>query len=232
MAYSEDLITIVDQRISLAGQTTRATGTVVDVDTSGPGATVLFDGAATAMPVKILGSVFARQGHRVTLDKYGKDWVVTGAFAGPGFGEASRVVEGLSGTTAGMTSATFVDLTEFGSFSFSKMYDGTYVRLSATFMAMSSGTFTRAGWAVRLTPTAGGAGYTPTDVPVGFIYFSQASVYGAGSGARRLINVPAGTYTATLRWRRISGTGSITADHNAWFQVEIDEGVRANQPVL
>ncbi len=232
MPYPEDLIALVDQRIQAAEKRERHVGNVVDVDTTGPGGMVLFDGSTTAMPVKIPASVFCQPSHRVMLEKFGSDWLVTGAYVGPGFGEASRILDGLPGATGGLTAATFVDLQEFGTFAFSKIYDATFLRIATIVGGQSSGSFTRAHWALRLTPTAGGDGYTPTDIVCGNIYWSAASVHLQAPGAKRILGVPAGTYQVSLRWRRVSGTGTITADHNDHFAVELDERVRATNPIL
>lgn len=234
MIGDEDLIKLVDQRIRLAQTKTRATGTVVSRDTTGSKAMVLFDGATTATPAKVTGTTFVAPGDRCLLDRYGSsDWVVTNSWAALTFGEANRAVDSLSGTTGPQTSAAYTDLSEFGTFSFTKFFDLTFLRISVSAAAYQSTTATaKVGWAVRLTQTAGATPYTPADLSMGAMQLLTQNMHQNYTSYRRLTGVPAGTYTVTLRWRRAGGTGTILADANDSAAVEIDERVRAVTPIL
>lgn len=237
MTLSEDDLAVidrrVDQRIRLASSREKTSGTVVSRDTTGPKAMVRFDGATVAVPVKVAGSVYVQAGDRCLLDRYGtSDWIVTNSFGASSFGEASRSLDGLSIATGSLTSATFVDLTEFGTVSFDKAFDLTFVRVQVNSACFVSAVPTRILWAVRFTPTAGGIGYTPTDISVGGMNFNTASQHQAYTGMRRIISIPSGSYTVSLRWRRASGTGNAVADTNDSYAVELDERVRASVPIL
>lgn len=234
MIGDDELIRLIDQRIRLARVQDRATGTVVSRDTTGPGCMVMFDGATVATPAKVSGTTFVQPGDRCMLDKYGtSDWLVTNSFNASSFGEGSRTIDGLSGTTAAMTSSSFVDIAEYGSFTFSKAFDLTLVHVQGMMAGfVTTAVPTRVIWAVRLTPITGGVGYTPTDTVIGSLNFNTVSQHQAVAGMRRLNNVPAGTYTVTFRWRRSSGTGNVFADANDTYGLQTDERVRAVTPIL
>lgn len=230
--YDDDQIALIDQRIRLHTKQTVSMGSIVSRDTTGPGAMAVMDGATVAVPVKVLGTSPVREGDRVTLELFGTEWLVTGTFSANGFGEANQAVEGLSGATGALTSGSFVDLTEFGSFEFTKNYDATFVRLQVQGSAFATGAIAKVFWALRFTALEGGAGYTPADISVGGMQINTLSAHIGYTSMRRVTNIPAGTYTVQLRWRRASGSGSIFADTNDSYAVEVDERVRSAAPVL
>jgi hypothetical protein len=225
VTVNEDQIRMIDQRIQQHHVRTWSVGTVVTRDTTGSGATVQMDGSAIASPVKCAGSVFCQPGDRVTLHRYGSDWVITNTFAAPGFGAADRYLDGLASATAALTSSAFIDLVEFGTFEFTKFHDWTSVRVGLACGAYTSAVPGKAIWAVRLTAITGGIGHTPSDLTLTQIYFNQASTHTYGSGFRRLTGIPAGTYTVSLRWRRQSGSGNIWSDTANTYSMELDERV-------
>jgi hypothetical protein len=227
-----DLIQLVDERIRLHDKASQLMGTVVTRDSTGPGATVLFDGSTVAVPVKCMGHVFCQPSDRVSLARYGSDWLIIGSFSGPGFGEASKALDGLPSTTAQLTSSSFIDLPEYGTLSFTKYFDNTYVRMSATVGALATVAATHIVWALRFTPDVGGVGYTPTDLTVVNIHINTINSHLPNTGFRRQVNIPAGTYTVALRWRRSAGTGVVTSDANDYYAVELDEGIRQVAPFL
>ncbi len=233
MTPEEEEIARIDRRIRLSQRKTRAMGTVVSRDTTGPAATVRHDDADTPTPALVPGSVFCQPGDWVTLDLYGTQWVVSNSFSGPGFGEASKRLNGLGSTTGDLTSGSFVDLSEFGSFQFDKLFDNTFVQFTALYSAyLNTGTNTKVEWAVRLTPIAGGVGYTPSDLTVGSLMLNPTLTHLSQTTERRSIGIPAGSYTVSLRWRRESGTGTPRADGGDSYYVGLDERVRAGAPVL
>lgn len=232
MITPEDL-RVVDERIRVARVKTRAMGTVISRETAGPNAMVLHDDATTPVPALCPGSVFCQPGDWVTVELYGTQWVITNSFSGPGFGEASRRLNGLGSTTGDLTSGSFVDLSEFGSFQFDKLFDNTFVQINALCSAyLNTGTNTKVEWAVRFTPIAGGIGYTPTDLSVGSLMFNPTLTHLSFRPERRTIGIPAGSYTVSLRWRRESGSGTPRADGGDSYYVGLDERVRAGAPVL
>lgn len=238
MTYlSDDTIELVDQRIRLAQRKTSANGTIVTRDTTGPGCTVMHDGATVPTPAKCLGSVFANVGDRCVLDLYGSDWLVTGSFSALAFGEGNRALDGLPSAATPITSASFLDLPEFGSFSFNKAYDNTFVRVGLTASCFSSVATTRVVWAVRVVQTVGASAFGPTDWNMGGFMINTVNVHTSFTKFKRFLGladggIPAGTYTISLRWRRSSGTGTLSADTNDDFAIELDERVRALAPIL
>lgn len=236
-ANDQELIKLVDQRVRVAQIKERAVGTVAERDTTGPGAQVIFDGSQSAMPVKVLGHVFCSTGDRVVLERYGSDWVVTGAWAALALGEATSWVlpSGPSGT---LTSGTFVDIVEFTPLAFVKAYDQTFVRIglqAACFCNVSGGTSVR--WAVRMTPVDTSSSFTATDFDCGYIYFNQTGVHMQSVSFTRVVSLadggaPAGNYLLSLRWRRWGGSGNLQFDSGDLFTLEADEGIRTAQPFL
>lgn len=229
----QNLIDLVDQRIRLSTARTRAAGTCVTRATTGPAADVIYDGSTVAMPVKVLGSVFLRPGDRCVLDLYGTDWVVTGSFTAQGFGESSKQSFGPVAGTGSLSSSTFLDLSEIGPMIFDKAFDNTYVR-----MALSASAYITSGtppamvqFGFRVTPVDAN-GYTATDHSLTSILLDSATGHASGYYSVRATGLPAGRYSIQLRWRRSSGTALIKVDGNDVFSLEVDEGVRAVNPVL
>lgn len=228
-------VALIDQRIRTQQRMTRAQGTVVSRDTTGSGGLVRFDRSDSATPCIFPGTVFAAQGDRVTCELYeDRFWVVTTSGSALALGEANRALDALAGTDT-TTSGAHSDMVQFGTFPFTKFYDLTFVRIGLSAQAWVNGTTPcKVTWAVRLTPFDGGEGYTPVDLVMGGININQASTHVHYSQARRFLNIPAGSYTVSLRWRKAAstGTGTVTADTNDSYAVELDERVRANTPVL
>lgn len=230
--YDEQQIALIDQRIRVGQRKASATGTIVSRDTTGPGATVLQDGATVATPAKVAGTTFAQPGDRCMLDLYGSDWIVTNSFSSTAFGEANRALDALPSTATGPTSTAFIDLVEFGTFVFTKNFDNTFVRMQVQVQAFVTTAIAKPFWGLRLTPTSGGVGYTPADISMGGLQINALSTHITYTSMRRITGIPAGTYTVSLRWRRVSGTGTISADTNDAYAVELDERVRASSPIL
>lgn len=231
MSYSEDMIALVDQRIALANKRDKAAGTVINRDTTGPGALVLFDGATTPMPVKCVGNVFCRESDRVVLDRYGSDWCITGAFVGPGFGEAFRRITYATGTVAA-TSTSYIDVTDFGTMVFNKIFDGTFVRIGQLWSGYANAVTTGCEFAVRFTATEGGEGFTPVDYSTGRCFMNASGDHQISYGSTRATGIPAGTYTVSYRLRRYTGAGNVVSDSNDQVFIELDERVRSNTPIL
>lgn len=228
--FDTNLVRLIDQRIAVSRAVTRATGTCVARATTGPGADVTFDGSTVAMPVKVLGTVFLTPGDRCVLDRYGTEWIVTGSFSAFGLGETSRLASA-TGSSSLVTSSTFVDLQEVAPFSFTKVYDLTYVRMAMYGMCVSRTSSSTMYFGLRITAVADN-GYAANDITMGYVQHDSADVHRGSYAVHRSINMPAGNYTFQARWRRQSGTGSLQVDSADRFSIEIDEGVRASSPVL
>lgn len=234
MAYDEDLIALVDQRVRLHQSRTRAIGTCVSREVVGPGALVLFDGATVAVPVKVLGHVEIREGMRCTLDKYGSEWLVTGAFAIPQMGESVdfRFCVGTQ-TIAG---SSFVDHPGFVPVGFTKYHDQTWVDVFMAVSGFATVAATDARWGLRFTQTDGETPYTPVDLNANYMFWSTANVRTAHSyqfvyaGTTQAGGIPAGQYSVQIRWRRSTGTGVVTNAGQDIYAIRMKETVRASSP--
>jgi hypothetical protein len=233
MSYDADLIALIDQRIRLAAITTRSMGTIVSRATTGPAATALFDMSTNPVPVKVFGSAMCQPGDRVAIEKFGSDWIVTAAYSAPRLGQASRNIQGLSGTTGNLSSATYVDLTEFGSFTFTKLYDNTMIEVFACVGAFADANGSVVEFGIRFAATAGGVGYTTSDQVIGMMPINGTNVHEVGALSRQIIGiVPAGTYTVTMRWRRKSGSANIAGNTTDFYGITLYERVRYDSPYL
>jgi hypothetical protein len=228
-----DMVALIDQRIRAAGERTKAQGTCVTRDTTGPGGTVLFDGSTVAMPVKVLGNVFVQPGDRCVLDKYQTTWVVTGSFSAFGLGEASKVGNGPSTPTSALTSSTYVDLNEIGPLTFDKVYDNTMVQmtLSITMRSTTSGQVFSSRLGLRFTPLEG-QNYTATDLVMNFIRFEDTSQRLGNTYTARVTDIPAGAYSVQVRWRRVSSTGTGVVDSGDVYSIMLNEAIRSSSPIL
>jgi hypothetical protein len=228
----ENLVRLIDQRIAMSRAVTRATGTCITRATTGPGADVMFDGSTVAMPVKVLGTVFLTPGDRCVLDKYGTEWIVTGSFSALGLGEASRYVTGPSGGTGNLSSTSYVDFQEITPLGFNKRYDGTYIRIGMTASCYAETNTATMFFALRFSPTDTTTGYTATDYTTNYIFHHSTLEHRTNTAFRRILSVPAGYYLVQARWRKSSGSGTLKADAQDLFSIEIDEGIRESAPIL
>lgn len=231
MSLDEDHIELTDQRIRLALRRERAAGTCVSRDSTGPGVDVLFVGSTVAMPVKVLGTVFVQPGDRCVLEKWDTEWVVTGSWSSLGLGEASKTGFGQAGgATASLF--TFVDYPGWQAVTFTKVYDGTFVRMGMTAAGYTNIAGSAGRFGVRLTPQDAGSSFPATDYNLTHIYWNDASKHLSNHFSFRQLGIPAGDYTVMLRHRRYSGSGNILSDDNDLFMIELDERVRYLSPVL
>lgn len=229
----QQLINLIDQRIKASSSKDKAIGTCASRDSVGPGGTVLFDGSTVAMPVKVLGTVFVQPGDRCVLDRYGTEWIVTGSFSAFGLGEASVVGTGPSGGTGSLTSATFIDLIEIPAISFTKWYDNTYTQmsLSISMRSTSGATAYAARFGLRLTPLSG-QNYSATDYTMNFLRFEDGTQRLSSTYLIRALDIPAGSYSVQVRWRRQTASGTGILDSGDVYSIMLNEGVRSGSPIL
>lgn len=230
-AYDRGQIDVIDARISLHLQRLMATGTIQTRDTTGTGATVIFDASTLAMPVKVPGHVHTLEHDRVTLGLFGRTWVVLGTFSRRQLGEAfARDIGPVSpGTT---TSASYVEMPNAVTVPFVKRYDLTAVRLGMIVhcYVTVAPTVVRTALYVEGTPgTETAATFTPLTIHLGTLNFNQASTHLPIVATTRSTLLPSGEYTLTARWLRTSGTGTLTYDSNDWSTIEIDELFRITE---
>ena len=223
-----DLIALIDQRVRAAQAVTAAQGTCVDRDTTGPKAQVLFDGSTVAMPVLVLGHVNLQPGMRCVLNRYERTWVVTGSFAHPEALGAATIIQ--FGPADTVTSATFVDLA-INAWTFTKLYDLTQVRLGMSAAAFSTAVNTIGRWALRLTPQDPGNTYTPVDLQLSHVAWNAANEHKGGYAEKWVADIPAGAYTCQIRWKRNSGTGTITTNVDNLYTVTMVETPAPGVPI-
>lgn len=113
----------------------------------------------------------------------------------------------VSATSGTMTSGTFVNLpsTTTSSFSFTKRATSSSIRIDMGFRAFSA---SAGSTGLRLAVRINGVDY---DVALG--YFTTTDQYEAFAGfAYVAAGLAPGTYTVQARWRRSTGTGTITTN--------------------
>lgn len=223
--YEEGIVRLVDARIAKAQLTWSGRGTVVQRDSIGPGATVVFDGDAIAMPVKVLGHVICFQNDRVALMRVADTWVVVGTFSRNGLSGGWSRQTGPNPAQS-TTSTSYSDQPAGVSVRILKRYDETDLRLALSQTLYVSATTTFAAAAIRIAGTAGtvtATTWTAVDLVMNVLRFDVASAHLPISGFARQSGMPAGDYTLTARWRRTSGTGNVTTDQNDFVMIEADE---------
>lgn len=150
---------------------------------------------------------------------FGQDLTVDGK----AYTETSRIIVGNktvlntaqgAGTT---TSATYVDLPATSSLSFTKLYDAAETKLCVSLSVgarITVATFTAVRFGVRIN----GADYDVAHTEI-----ADLSKHGTMSGEREVTGIPAGTYTVQVRYRRVSGGGTINVDSNDWLSLTVEE---------
>lgn len=136
----------------------------------------------------------------------GAAWAFQGGNMGDGINNACG-----SGTT---TSATYVDFPAVSSFSYTKIHATSRLRVHVDVGCYASGTVA----AVRI-----GVRIAGTDYDMVNFAFSEANSFRAFSGTRYIPSIAAGAQTLQLRWYRVSGTGTLTADASSWLSLDVGE---------
>lgn len=231
--FTAGQLAIIDERMrSLAETSNRRQGILVSRDTTGPNARAVLQGDTVAVDVLVMGNVYCQESDWVLVTRYGPDWYVTSSFAAPAFGEANQVTNGPGGGTGALVSATYIDLNEFTPFTFVKMFDVTFVRIGLTAGGYSSAANTEVRFGVRLTPDDSSSTYTASDYPMNRIFFNQVNTHVPSYHPEREIDIPAGSYTVSMRWRRSAGAGNVFVDTGDTLGIELDERVRTAEPIL
>lgn len=179
---------------------------------------VTFEGEST-MSAK--GYAFAQSytptaGDRVFLLPVGTTYLIAGAVdAGAGnFLSRSGIPHSvnLNGANAGATttSATYVDMTGV-LVTITKKRADTVLRISGCFDSYVT---------VASTETRFGVRVNAVDYDLKNLFFNPASQHLPSGGAEIIIpGLAAGSYTVQGRWRRVSGTGTLTRNGNDWYSL-------------
>lgn len=225
--FRAELLSMVEETVrrmlpSLRGQDT-ALGTLVYRDATGLAGLVQFDGDDQALPVKISGAVDTRTQDRVALVRTGAYWMVVGTLSMGGMAEASR--RGIIGADS-TSSTSYATLGSIPATSFQKLHTATALRIGIGMSAYSTATATPMRIGARITGTSfEGVSYDSGDMDVKHFNFNESNSHRDFSGVIRTFDngIPPGDYSLAVRWRRVSGSGTITTDSNDWYWVEIDE---------
>jgi hypothetical protein len=100
---------------------------------------------------------------------------------------------------------------------------------SLTFVKLSSSTTLRVEGKLTLYSTGGsgvvrlGVSVNGTDYDLHNRTLSTTDVWGTVGGFTRITGLAAGSYTVQLRWRRVSGAGTLTVNTDAWVNLEAME---------
>lgn len=220
MDYATALAALMDNRVDAAAGAVTHAGTVSTRDTTGTGASVIFDGTSGVnAEVKCPESVLVAPGDRVGMAKFGSDWVIVFNYARQALADAfNRYV---FSTTTQVTGTTFGDMEGSPSVTYVKMRDTTIMRYT---MGLSGSCTTppnvwRMGYHV-----ASYDGVTSYDQDVGFMKFDVTTRQHFARTRTASSAHPAGTYTITARWTKLSGSGFIqtdTADSIEMFAQEV-----------
>lgn len=182
---------------------------------------VSFDPGGTAQPVKCFESVLVDVGDRVGLIKYESEWIVTGNYSRRELGGALYCEQFAGSATT--TSATFVDMPGSPTAEVTMKYrDDSLLRVQADVSLYATVVSTVVEIAAYVASADGTVGYDE-------VLFRRAineanSHRDMGGGSETAVGYVGGQgYSVTLRWRRVSGTGTLTSDTNDSAMLRVDE---------
>jgi len=214
--------TIVDGKLMRAGMSqVTAIGVITSiVDVNNAYAT--FEGSSASVPVSLAGSALIYEGDRVTLVKCGQRparerWVAVCALTRrwqPHSGDSQLQTVGTT------VSSSYSDTPVLTSCTFVKHWDATRVYVAVTGAAYSTVTNTVAVWGANFNDPnqATIPSYDTTT-----ILYNTASEHLSVTNWRYITDLLAGTYTVKVRWKRTSGTGTVSADTNDRVSINVME---------
>ena len=196
-----------------------ALGTVIDYVPGEYTAMVVIDGSNQAVRVKVYQSCEPRNEYRVGLLKVYGYWHVIATYAHTWPSEARYNDAAADGTTAsGAYSAT----PGGESVTFTKHYSSTSIHIevnASLFITVSS--LTGAWWGARVVGTTVDGAAVDEEYNVVHHQFnaSSQSHHFGGWVAAPGVDVPAGSYVISLRWRRGTGTGTLNQNTADWVSM-------------
>jgi hypothetical protein len=216
--YATSQVELIDSRVAAGWKKIVKMGTVQSRDATGARAMVSLHGSSgVAQPVKCFENVIVGVGDRVGLVKFEGDWIIVGNYTLRTLGDVQYQAS-VSGTTTG---AAYVDMPSSPAVTLTKYRDTTTFQITAHLSAFATvaNTGTRIG--VRITHVDGLVDY---DENVIRFISNTASEHQSWQGSLRIATtLPAGVYTVTLRWLRLSGTGVVTVDGNDLVSLRVQE---------
>lgn len=219
-SFAESQVALIDSRIAAATRPITKFGTVAGRDGTGYGARVVFDGSSgTAQPVKCPESVVVDEGDRVGLVEYQGEWLITINYAHRSLAHAQEQFTWSGNLTT--TSATYVDMPNSPALLYVKRRDLTTIRFEVGVSMYSTATSTVSQIGLRVTsPDL----VTDYDLDVRRSQFDVANTHlFVGGFVDTATQHPAGTYTATARWYRLSGTGTLIVNNSDYLTIKARE---------
>lgn len=204
-------VELIDQRIDQSLVKPTKMGTVQDRETDTARAIVTFDGGAgVGQPVKCFENVVVDIGDRVGLAKLEGEWIIIGSYTPRLWGDVLVGVVLASGNTT--TSATFVDVPSSPSASVVKYRDVTQLQL---FIGITM-TTTVSPTVVEIAANVALPDGTNFDQVMYHRALNAPNDHRDLSGGLTTVGLtlPGGGYAITARWRRLSGSGTLTMDSN------------------
>lgn len=117
-----------------------------------------------------------------------------------------------AGTT---TSSSYADVAGSTSVSFTKLQASTAIVAAVSLNCYITG--------ATNTPVSVALSINATDYEIYEYFLNDISKHYPTNGYRRVTGVAAGTYTVQVRWKRVSGSGTVTTDVNDWVSVSLQE---------
>jgi hypothetical protein len=209
--YGADEIQLIDQRIDAAQVKAQKMGTVVTRDSTSPLVVVSFDGSSgIGQPAKCFETVVVDVGDRVGLIRFEGEWIVVGNYTARTW--ADELVGFAFTSTSTYSLATFADMPSSPAASFVKARDSTQLQIRLNLSCRSATAASTIGeFGLLITfPDA-----TTLDQVVFRRVFNTADAHqDMSAGLTTNLTLPAGPYGLTARWRRVSGSGTLTVDVN------------------
>jgi len=138
-----------------------------------------------------------------------------------GFGGSTLPEDQSTGNVAGTQSATgaYASLVDGAAtplaVSFTKQRDGTRICATLEGQAFISGaTLNKGQWGVLINGT---------DYDIVPYFFNTSSDHRAFGGFRHISGIPAGSYSAVIRWKQLSGGGTLSANADDAYFLRIQE---------
>ncbi len=220
--FATSNLNLIDERVRAGLRLVTKMGTVTARDTTGARAMVTMDGSSgVPLPAKCFETVVVQDGDRVGLVRFESDWIIVGNYTLRTLGTAHYVQEFSSNGT--VTSATYIDISSSPTVVATKYRDTTQFRVRLSMSMYATATVSIFYIGVRFNEPLTGTSF---DMNIIRWPFHVANVHIGNSGTITTVgSIPAGTWTITGRWLRISGTGVGTVNSDDQISIEAEEVV-------
>ncbi len=218
-SYPEAMRQVIDERVLADRRTVTKMGTVQSRDSTGVRAMVALDGSSgVPQPVKCPESVVVDPGDRVGVARFEADLIIVFNYSLRSLGRGHTTFEW--GSLSTTTSATYVDMPSSPELSFAKYRDSTLIRfrcMVSAYVTASGFTVMKVGYRLRDGNTI------DYDEDIARFDLVSTNNHYAWGGIATTAALPAGNYTATARWLRVGGSGTLTVDAQDLIHMEAEE---------